>query len=596
MFRYRLLLCCTLASMLVLPSDTSAADAPDQAVQPVRLCVDPDWPPYEILNSKGDYQGIAADLLQLIFERAELEYEVVPVRHWDESLAKARAGECDALSLLNQTDERDQWLIFTRPYFVDPNVIIARADHPYVRNLSSLAGSRIALPTGTSVAERIQRDFPQLQIIPVASEIEAFDLVDKQQAELTLRSLTVAAWTIREEGWFNLRIAGEVPEYENRLRIGILKHRPELRSQLDAAVATLTDAEVDAIINQHIAIEVNRYDYGLIIQVLAAAIAIIGLLGALWWRQRRIGQKLLHLKHQLERNIEDKTAAEALLRESEFFFRSLIETAHEGIAVIQEGRVVYANPRFAELTGYSLEELRALDSFIILIAPEDRDQTHGNYRRRLEGQPVEQHYEIELLRRDGIRLPVEVSGARINWYGKAATLSFISDITLRREAEARFRHMAHHDPLTNLPNRNLLLERLEQNIARAERYQQHLSLLYFDLDGFKPVNDKWGHETGDHLLQAIAARLLPLLRSADTLARIGGDEFVVLLPETVEAEDVQTVSAKLMAKLNEPFELGKATVQISASIGTARFPEDGITASELLQVADRAMYEQKRKV
>lgn len=588
---FKHLITCVMCT-LVLCSTLSHAE-PDWTQQPVQMCIDPDWEPLEKLTPDGEFIGIAADLLQLIFERAELEVEIVQTADWNETLNKSQAGECDVIGLLNKTDARSQWLNFTRPYLIDPNVVVTRNEHPYISDLRQLSGKRVVLPVGTSVYEWVKRDYADITLIPVDSVFEAFDLVDRGIADASIRALTVAAYTIRKEGWFNLKVAGEIPDYKNLLRIGVLKGHDSLLEQLDEAVGTLNETDINTAINQHIQIAMNyRQDWTMTFRVLIGAIVIVSVLLLIGLWQFRAHRRLLQLKAILENTLTEKTRIEARLRESEYFYRSLLDTAHEGIAVVQQHKLVYGNPRLAEMTGYSLEALKALPSFLELVAPADRGLIEQNYRRRLEGENAPQQYEVQVLRQDQSLLDVQVSGVMVDWYGQPATLNFVTDISKRKRAEREILHLANHDPLTGLANRRLLMDRLEQLLNQARRYQHQLAVIFLDLDGFKPVNDRWGHDVGDQLLRAVAERLQNHLRDSDTLARIGGDEFVVLMPHA-EQPAISCVAEKLIQAIEQPFQLGDIDIRISTSLGVARYPQDGDSASALLQKADRAMYAHK---
>ncbi len=574
--------------------DAAAATAGEGAT--VRLCVDPDWAPYEWLDEHGRHRGIAADLTRLIAARAGLHLNVVPSASWDESLSLARTGKCDALSFLNQTPEREGWLSFTQPYFFDRNVIITRAEHPDVTSLAALPPrTTIALPTATSIIEQVGRDFPALRILPVASEAEAFGMVERREAELTLRALTVAAHTIRTEGWFNLRIAGEIPAYNNRMRIGIVGQRPELLAALDAAIASLAPEEVAEIVNRHVAIDVpSGTDHILTAQISAGFLALL-LLAYLWIRHlRRVNQRLAALGRQLGDDISARQRAEQALKESEERYRSLVEMAHESILVVQDGRVVYCNPAFLELVGLTAHELENVDAISGLIHPEDQQRARDNHARRIAGEAAEQRYPLRLVHKSGRRLWAETSGVPISWNGRPATLNIVNDITARIEAEDKIKHLAQHDALTGLPNRALLFDRLERALAAAQRNGHVLAVLFIDLDGFKPVNDHYGHDVGDALLQAVAQRLQGLVRESDTAARIGGDEFVVLLPTIAADEDADGVADKLRAALASPFDIHGHRIMISGSVGVALFPRDGDSPAALLEHADGAMYREKQ--
>ena len=195
-------------------------------------------------------------------------------------------------------------------------------------------------------------------------------------------------------------------------------------------------------------------------------------------------------------------------------------------------------------------------------------------------------------RENGSSFPVEYTTAPLrddhgDIYG--ATVVF-RDITERKEAQARLLRMAQHCPLTDLPNRALFSDRLQQALAMAERNKGKVAVLYIDLDEFKPVNDTLGHAMGDLLLKQVAQRMGQSLRQSDTVARVGGDEFMVLLPVVDGSEDALRVGEKIRVAMHQEFSLDGHAVQISSSIGVALFPEHGDDEPALSKSADLAMY------
>jgi diguanylate cyclase (GGDEF)-like protein len=174
------------------------------------------------------------------------------------------------------------------------------------------------------------------------------------------------------------------------------------------------------------------------------------------------------------------------------------------------------------------------------------------------------------------------------------TQGILVDISDRKSLEDQLRHQALHDPLTGLPNRVLLHDRIEIALARARRDRSRLAVLYIDVDGFKEVNDRYGHAVGDGILPEIGARLVGCVRAGDTVARLGGDEFVILLSQIALPKNAATVAEKVRRTLVEPFEHGELRLKLSASIGVAVFPEHGDALHPLLQRADEAMYRAKR--
>ena len=266
----------------------------DQAV-PVKMCIDPDWAPFESINEDGRHVGISADLVQLVAQRVGLKIELYRVKTWEESLAASKAGKCQIMSFLNQTPARDQWLIFTDPIFSDPNIVVTREEHSYIGDLKGLENETVALPRGTMVEERIRREYPNLRLVLTETEQQAVAKVSAREADMTIRSLIVAAYAIKKEGLFNLKIAGHVPGFTNKLRIGVIKDEQVLRDILDKGVKTLTAQEREAISNKHVSISVQHgIDHTLVWQIIVGG-GFIMLLVLAW------NHKLNALNAQLER-------------------------------------------------------------------------------------------------------------------------------------------------------------------------------------------------------------------------------------------------------------------------------------------------------
>jgi diguanylate cyclase (GGDEF)-like protein len=423
---------------------------------PITMCVDPDWLPFERINEQGHHVGIAADLVRLVAQRVGLTVVLYPTKNWEESLAASQSGRCQILSFLNQTPEREQWLAFTAPIFYDPNVIITRQDHAYIGDLHGINAESVALPRGTMVEERIHRQYPNLSVVLTASEEESVTLVSDNKADMTVRSLIVAAYAIRKEGLFNLKIAGQVPEMTNQLRIGVRKDQPVLRDILDKGVATLTPQDRETISNQHVAIQLQQgIDYGLVWGIIAGATAL--LVVAFFWNR-----KLSSLNKELSR-------------------------------------------------------------------------------------------------------------------------------------------LSVTDRLTGLFNRLKIDELLESEIHRVQRIGANFgantdseltfALIMFDADHFKQVNDRHGHQAGDHVLIEIASLLHKTIRKTDAAGRWGGEEFIIICPQT-NAEGAfhlaETLRQALYAHDFAP--VGRQT----ASFGVTVY-RPGDTSKSLIARADAALYQAKHQ-
>jgi diguanylate cyclase (GGDEF)-like protein len=298
-FRLIALLACL---MWVLPAATQQKlDGParaDPAQGVVSYCVDPDWPPFEQIDSQGQHVGIAAELLSLVAQRSGVSLQLLVTKDWDESLQASRDGRCSVMSFLNQTPKRDAWLVFTDPVLVDENVLITREEHPFISDLASLSAATMVLPKGTSIEERVRRDYPNIRLTLVDTEAQAFDMVSSRKADMTMRSLIVAADTIKRQGWFNLKIAGQVAGYGNKLRIGVAKEQSTLRDALNVGVRSITPIERQLIVDRHIAINVTTaVDYTLVKRLLVLGLVIL-ITSAFWIsRLRKVNVQLQKLSH-----------------------------------------------------------------------------------------------------------------------------------------------------------------------------------------------------------------------------------------------------------------------------------------------------------
>jgi len=298
--------------------------------------------------------------------------------------------------------------------------------------------------------------------------------------------------------------------------------------------------------------------------------------------------------------------AEQTARVSEERYRTVIDAATEGIVVMQDGRMRMVNPRMAELTGFSLDEL--IDRPVLdFLNPEDRPRVEAAWRERASGRDGHR----TLVVRGATRLRgerwFEVSGVAFTWHGRPATLDFISDVTEQRDATERIRALAFEDPLTGLPNRRLFLDHLGMAIAANARSGHHGAILFMDLDNFKMLNDRHGHAAGDLLLVEVGRRLRHAIRATDTVARFGGDEFVVLLTDLSPAPAMARAQAadlaqKIRAVLAEPYRLALArdgagvTIEhrCTATTGMVVFAGDDVAPGVLIDRADAAMYSAKQ--
>ncbi|MAM87617.1 MAG: diguanylate cyclase [unclassified Hahellaceae] len=260
-----------------------------------------------------------------------------------------------------------------------------------------------------------------------------------------------------------------------------------------------------------------------------------------------------------------------------------------------EGICISVSAACEQTFGYTRNELLGR-RIIELTHPDDREMTERVAAQVRQGVP-QRHFVNRYIHKEGKTVHIMWSARWLEH--EQLRLAVARDITDLKLAEARLEHLAHHDPLTDLPNRTLFNEALDLGMARALRTHEKLALLYIDLDMFKPVNDRCGHEAGDQLLIAIAQRLNAEMRGSDVVCRLGGDEFAILLTGLSATDNLGSVlpvaKARVDAVFAEPFLVGNERCPMTASLGCALFPDDSIDRNSLFRMADSRMYAAKRR-
>ncbi|MES9990310.1 MAG: EAL domain-containing protein [Candidatus Thiodiazotropha sp.] len=295
------------------------------------------------------------------------------------------------------------------------------------------------------------------------------------------------------------------------------------------------------------------------------------------------------------------------LQESESLHKFIVNNSPDMIYLLdQEGRFAFINERVQSLLGYRQHEIIG-EHFSKLIHTDDIDRAKFTFNERRAGERATRSTELKLCskRNGGTRffesraVPIELSSIGIYTTNGDKTKSFIGtygvarDITERKQAEELIKYQLYHDLLTNLPNRSLFRDRLNMAMAQSKRSGKKLAVMYLDMDRFKIINDSLGHFVGDELLKLVGQRLRSELREADTLARVGGDEFNLLIPEINDIHDARNLAEKILRLTSEPFIIKSEEIFISFSIGISIYPSDGDTKDMLIKNADIAMYKVK---
>ncbi len=274
----------------------------------------------------------------------------------------------------------------------------------------------------------------------------------------------------------------------------------------------------------------------------------------------------------------------------------IIEHTMEGVVITNgEGSITSVNPAFCEITGYS--EAECIHQHLDLIKSDRHSQEFFDELWHKVRETGSWRGEVWNQRKNGEVYPawMTISSVRDEHDHILHYVAVFSDITSIKQSQSQLEHLAHHDSLTNLPNRLLFEDRLQHAISQSKRQGRQLAVLFLDLDRFKNINDTLGHAMGDELLKEVAKRLQQILRDGDTAARLGGDEFTVLVENLEDPSQAAVVAAKIQESFKTPYQLAGRELHITTSIGISIYPEDGTTVADLTKNADAAMYQAKEQ-
>jgi diguanylate cyclase (GGDEF)-like protein/PAS domain S-box-containing protein len=290
------------------------------------------------------------------------------------------------------------------------------------------------------------------------------------------------------------------------------------------------------------------------------------------------------------RDVTQRRQAEAYTAQ----LAAIVESSYDAIIVNDlNGIITSWNAGAERIFGYRADEIMGCSIFGLI--PPDRLQEQSRIMSRIKSGKLVDHFETVRLGKGNkpTDVSVTISPVRDGVNNIVGASKVARDISQRKEAQARIQHLAHYDSLTGLPNRTLLADRMRMAIAQAARYSHRLALLFVDLDRFKLVNDSLGHEIGDKLLKAVAERMQSSVRQSDTISRVGGDEFIILLSQIDTAEDAGHVAQKIIAALSQPYKIEEHELILTASVGISIYPDSAKDASSLMRNADASMYSAK---
>ncbi len=576
-------------SVVALPA--LGVDAVPDAERPVRFCIDPAWAPFEYLDDQGQHQGMAADYWQRMSERAGLRSELVPTASWEESLDKARRRECDVLTLAMETPERRQHWLFTSSYVSYPFVLVTRSEAPSVTHLREVADKTLAAVKGYAYTELIRARFAQIRFLEVDTVADGLERVRRGEAYGMIDSLAAAAYAIQQAQLHELKVAGRFAE-RWELAIAVRRDRPEWLAFFEAMAQSITAEDRREVENRWLAAWIESPPDLRWLWVALVALALSALIAGFFiWRHTLVCRQARVLEQLNQALSEARDRAER----SEARYAELAEQSRSyAWDVDYNGRYTDVSASVKTVLGYAPEALLGRAFWEIAPAEERADMRAIGLSTIHEGESLS-GLENRVLTRDGRALWVATSGMPIQDQD-GAIIGFRGidiDVDERRRQRDLLHYYAFYDVLTQVPNRRMFLEALDGAIARFRRHAQRFSILAFDLDHFKRVNDVHGHAAGDALLCQFASQAQTALRRGDLLARLGGEEFVALLFES-NVEGAEQMAERIRANIAAaPMVFESREIALTVSIGGTCIGEED-TPESLLARADDALYEAKR--
>ncbi|WP_296447098.1 EAL domain-containing protein [Rhodoferax sp. UBA5149] len=568
---------------------------PGQAAAPpsaIRVVLDDNYPPFSFRDSKGQVQGILKGLWGLWQQRTGVAVDFQAM-DWAKARATMESGQADVIDTIFVTEERRKIYDFSRPYARIEVPIFFHRSITGITDVASLKGFTIDVKDGDACIDYLKAH-GIAEFKRYASYEAQVKAAIRQEIRLFCIDKPPAFYFLNHE-----RAADEFryspPLYVGEFHWAVAKGRTDLKQLVDEGFSRISAEERSAIESRWLGAAlgdgfwpgVARYGgYALF------AVALVIVILFLWNRT---------LRQQVVARTRELSATLRSLGESESRFRTLFEQANDAVFILRGSTVLDCNRQAEALNGIPRDKI--IGAALMPASPpmQPDGQKSGDVLRDMLAKADAGHaavFEWRDLRPDGSLLDVEVSLSRVDFGGEPCLQAIVRDITARKKAEEKIKELAFFDQLTGLPNRTLLLDRLGQLIAASSRSGNYGAMLFIDLDNFKILNDTLGHDMGDLLLTQVAQRLSLCVRDGDTVARFGGDEFVVVVAglnsdKEEAATNIEGVAEKILAALNQTYQLGDVAQRSTASIGVTVFRGDQVTIDQLMKQADLALYKSK---
>ena len=581
------------------PSQSGAARETRRAAPRLIYGGDAAFPPYEYQDAQGQPRGFNVELMRLLAQESGASVEF-RLGRWPEVMAAFDSGRVDLMSLAHSEARADRYDYLLQTWTLHRGFLMREGRERYPQGLEDLRSEVVACEERGAIHEALLRLPPAQRgvIRPVTSHMAAVRLLQRGEVTVAAGNSLTLRYMAAELGLTGT-VDLEVESYPYYLAAG--KGRREALDFLREAFERVRYSNrYHAVVERSLVLPNpprSWLDHWRSFAALGLAIVGVAASAVVW--NRALRRKVRLRTRELVGSLVEKDQLASALNVSEARFRGMIEGLNLGVIEHgADGHLRFANKAALTILGQTAPDLFARGALVIpgTLREDGTPVAAGDDPGLVALRTGEAQRDVVVgVPRSGDRLWLLVSAQpERNADGSVRdVLVTFGDITERKRSQEQIRHLAYHDSLTGLPNRELFLDRLSVALAHAVRYQSGLAVAFVDLDHFKVVNYSLGHSIGDQLLRSVGQRIRAALREEDTVARLGGDEFTALLPGTSDPDAASRIADKLQHAIKQPLLIEGRELSISASIGIGLFPADGEDADTLLKNADTAMYRSK---
>ncbi|MCP4875413.1 MAG: diguanylate cyclase [Gammaproteobacteria bacterium] len=562
-----------------------------QAHPSIRLAVDIDWSPFEYIDDSNNYVGMAAEYMALVSEKLGIEFDVEKEKPWPEVVESVKSGALDMYSCVVSTEQRREYVNFTKPYLSFPMVIVTSDQVAYVNGLKDLKTETVAVVRGYATQDLLERNHPGLELYLADNVADALEKLSVGKVYAYIGNIASVSDVIRREGLTNIKISGETP-YRYELSMGVRKDWAEFMPILQKALDSITEQEHDQIYRNWIELRYELgFDYELLWKILVAVVLIVGFV-VVW--NRRLSSEI-EKRIDVEKSLNDARQKLEHANKELHNYLEIVDRYVVTSSTDDKGIIISTSDAFCEVSGYSRQEL--IGSSHNIVRHDDMPASIYNRLWRTISRGKTWQGELKNKKKNGGFYWVQAYiSPNLDENGKIIGYTAIrQDITNKKRAE----ELSITDELTSLFNRRHFNTVFPQELARAERENKTFVLMFIDVDYFKLYNDNYGHQQGDRVLQLVSSEFKRSLRRAGDFAfRIGGEEFGVIA--TIEnGEDAYQIAENLRQAVEDlgiQHEYSKAATCVTISIGIEVHQCNSAQparAELIYRLADDALYQAK---